>query len=45
MVFNRKSRFECLDIANHYFTKADIKEYIYHNNQDNFLITKNRKCQ
>ncbi len=45
VVFNRKPRFECLDFANRHFTKADIEEYVFDDNQDDFLITEDKEEQ
>lgn len=45
VVFNRKLCFERLDVANRYFTEADIEEYIYDDDQDDFLIAEDREGQ
>ena len=36
------AKFVYFAITNYYFIKADIKYYIYDDNQNNFLIAKNR---
>ena len=45
MVFNCKPRFKSLDVANRRFTKADIEEYVFDDNQDDFLISEDKKRQ
>ena len=45
VVFNRKPRFECLNVANRYFTKADIEEYVFDDDQDDFLIAEDKEGQ
>ena len=45
LVFNWKPHFEHLNIINYYIIEADIKKYIYDDNQDNFLIAKNKESQ
>lgn len=45
MVFNRKPCFERLSVANHYFTKTNIKKYIYDDDQDDFWFAEDREGQ
>ena len=45
VVFNRKPRFKRLDVANCHFTEADIEEYIYDDDQDDFLMAEDREGQ
>lgn len=45
VIFNYKLPFEHLNFANCYFTEADIKKYIYNDNQDDFLILKDKEGQ
>ncbi len=45
VVFNHKPRCQSLDIANRHFTKTDIEEYVFDNDQDDFLIAENEEGQ
>ena len=45
MVFSRKPRFEYLNVANCHFTEADIKEYAFDDDQNDFLIAEDKKVQ
>ncbi len=45
VVFHRKPRFERLDVVNRHFTKADIEEYVFDDDQDDFLIAKDKEGQ
>ncbi len=45
VVFNRKPRFECYVVANRHFTEADIKEYVFDDDQDDFLIAEDKEVQ
>ncbi len=42
-VFNRKSRFQPLDVANRHFTEADIEEYFFDDDQHDFLIAEDKE--
>lgn len=44
-MFNCKPCFEYLDVTNFYFTKADIKESVFDNDQDDLLIVENKEEQ
>ena len=43
MVFNRKPRFQHLNVANYHFTEADIEKYSFDDDQDDFLIAENEE--
>ncbi len=44
-VFDRKARFERLDVANRHFTEADIEEYVFDDDQNDFLIAEDKERQ
>ena len=45
VVFNRKPPFECFVVANRHFTETDIKEYVFDDDQDDFLIAEDKEVQ
>ena len=45
VVFNRKPRFESLDIANRHLTEADIEECVINDDQDDVLVAEDREGQ
>lgn len=45
VVFNRKTTFESLDIANRHLTEADIEECVINDDQDDFLVAEDREGQ
>ncbi len=43
VVFNRKPRFERLNVANCHFTGTDIDKYVFDNDQDDFSIAEDKE--
>ncbi len=43
VVLNRKPRFERLHVANRHFNEADVEEYIFDYDQDDFLIFEDKE--
>ena len=45
VMFHCKPRFKRLDVANCHFTEADIEEYVFDDDQNDFLIAEDKERQ